>query len=89
MLNILREKGLNFENVNLDKDVETLKGIIASRTNGHHNLLNNANLYIDQFQKLLEIKKKILISELDLILTSQKNLSLILLILVRKGPFYL
>ena len=67
---LLREKGLNFENVNLDKDVETLKGIIASRTNGHHNLLNNANLIIDQFRKLLEINKKILISELDLILTS-------------------
>ena len=64
---ILREKGLNFENVNFDKDVETLKGIITSRTNGQHNLLNNANLIIDQFQELLEIKKKILISELDLI----------------------
>ena len=67
MLSILREMGINFENLNLDKDVETLKGIIASRTNGHHNLLNNANLIIDQFQELLEIKKKILISELDLI----------------------
>ena len=44
-----------------------LKGIIESKTNGHHNTLNSANLLADQFQQLLEIKKKILISELDLI----------------------